>query len=83
MKIDKNIPIPDSRFGNKDGRPPKYPLKDLEINDSFLIPYEEGIEKNKMHSRASGSIANFNKKYPEKKFVTRQIDDGIRVWRIK
>ena len=83
MKIDKNISILESRFENKDVIPQKYTLKYLEIKNSFLIPYEEGIEKNKMHSRASGSIANFNKKYPEKKFVTRQMDDGIRIWRIK
>lgn len=81
MEIDKNIPVPTS--GIQKGRPRKYPIESLEIGDSFLIPYEKDVNKNAMHSRASGSIANFRKKHPEKKFTTRQMEDGIRVWRIE
>ena len=86
-KIDKNIPIPTIN------RRIKYPLNELEINDSFLI----NIKSMKFRD-SKGSISNIRKavcsvsvvintlykKHPEKRFTIRQIDDThIRCWRTK
>jgi len=69
FKIEKGIPVKVA------GSSSKYPFKDMDIGDSFII-------KN-ISSRAtlSSSIRSFSLK-TGKTFITRRDGDGIRVWRI-
>lgn len=83
MKTDKNIPIPPKGKPKNTGRKPKYPILELNINDSFLIPFEKGRLNHEIQSRAWGTISNFRKKHPERKFTTRLVNHGVRVWRTK
>jgi len=70
FKIEKDKKIP-SIHGKE-----KYPLKDMEIGDSFFIP-----------GKTSGSMSMIFKRIPDKKFTCRSLVEdqvkGIRVWRIK
>lgn len=67
--IDKNVPMPGvSSLGI-------YPWDEMDIGDSFLIK-----------DKKAGSIrtlAWFAGKQHGRKFSTRTVDDGVRVWRIK
>lgn len=68
IKIEKNVPIP---TGNG-----PYPLKDMEIGDSFFVP-------NKSHN----SISGYTSSHRPKKFTVMKCEEngikGLRVWRIK
>jgi len=68
IKIEKNIPF--TGHGNNG----KFPFYKMEVGDSFLVGLEDKSSLQSMDS-AYGRKNN-------KKFTTRQSDDGIRVWRI-
>jgi hypothetical protein len=70
-KIEKDIPIASTR--NK--RPRKYPICEMQLGDSFLIPEKEirGKMSACVHTAA---------RYYKYKVTTRKVDDGIRVWRV-
>lgn len=74
FRIDKDVPIPPSRFGEKT---PTYPFKDMDIGDSFFIPGGTA-------TRMSGSLANARTKYGHL-YSTRQVEEsgvkGVRIWR--
>lgn len=77
-KIEKNIPIP-KKIGV--GRKAKdyYPLEKMQVGDSFLIRFKYTTkERLKIASR----ISMWQKRNGAgKKFATRRVDEGIRVWR--
>jgi len=73
FEIEKNIPL----VGRSASR--KYPLAQLEIGDSFVIPCT--TDKDLRSARQVASCAN--QRYEDKKFASRTVDGGIRVWRIK
>lgn len=71
-KIEKDIPIPKKR-------PPikgyKYPLREMEIGDSFLVEGDGYLLCKKIHTHTSA--------LKPKKFRSRTVKEGMRVWRIK
>lgn len=70
-KIEKNIPIP-QRLGIQ------FNFREMEVGDSILIPCEpDSLEK----SRAASALGKF-KKETGLKFVTRQMPEGMRIWRV-
>lgn len=80
VKIEKGVPIPKSESGNNS----KYPLKIMEVGDSFLVPYKEGKKSRDTQSRMTSIIAAYRNKHDvTKKFVTKAEEGGVRVWRIK
>lgn len=77
-QIEKDIPIPLKKPYRSN-----YPLDKMEINDSFFV---KGDAKKINHVRTN--ITTFyNRTIKEgkvcPKFMTRRIDDGLRVWRVK
>lgn len=77
-RIDKDIPIP--LAGSRNGRDVKYPLRQLEIGDSFAI---EGSGR-EVSGRLSAHIAHVSKKTGFKFTRRSVIEDGvkkIRIWR--
>ena len=71
IKIDKNVPIPPDRLSR--GR--KYPWDELEVGDSFFV---EG----KKFEPLRVSAAQIGKA-KARKFIARQVDGGVRVWRVE
>jgi hypothetical protein len=67
MQIEKNIPMPPTRIK-------KYPFSEMEVGDSFLT------EKCSVRASACAFTERID---PEKKFATRKVECGFRVWRIK
>ena len=67
MKIEKNVPIPSHQT--------PYPFGEMDVGDSFLVT-----------DRTPGSVSNAACQYGKrhgKKFITRSMNKGIRVWRMK
>jgi hypothetical protein len=73
--IEKDIAIPEST--RPTARSSKYPLRDMEVGDSFFIPNvvtEDELKK------ARGAIASAAKT-AKCKTTTRPMDGGLRVWK--
>lgn len=73
-KIDKDIPIMDSKAGSK-GPPTKYPFQKMDIGDSIFV------EKPKFIYHHTWGKSN-NVKFSSRK-VTENGIIGIRIWRVK
>lgn len=69
--IEDNVPLPPLTKGH----PPKYPFRDLLVGQSFFVP--QGDRK------TLAVLASRNGKSLNATFTVRQIDGGIRVWRVK
>lgn len=77
IPIDKGVAVP-----AKTSRNATYPFADMEVGDSF---YVASVKEN--HQRILGSVATCVRHYvtrraPQKRFTVRQIDSGIRCWRL-
>jgi hypothetical protein len=78
IEIEKNVPLPRKRA--KYG---ELPLEGMELNDSFLVPYNEH-EVLRLRGLIATKVCMFAKKQlPKWKFTTKAEPDGVRVWRIK
>lgn len=76
IKIEKGIPLPTPSRGN--GPSSKYPWGLMEIGDSFFVAVTEKTKRGKVQSRLGqvGRGGQFGIKV-----ATRQVDNGVRVWR--
>ena len=77
MKIEKNIPIPDRDMSGL-GRKTKYPFLDMEVGDSIFDDSADKIGKSKAYP-----AANTWGKRRGIKFAARQVDGGVRIWRVE
>ena len=64
-------------------RPPKYrfPLAEMEVGDSFFVAYG-GMDAKSFLQTSRSLISRFGKAY-SRKYATRRLEDGFRVWRIE
>lgn len=72
MELSKDYAIP--ALCKKPGRPAKYPLRTMEVGDSFLVPIDvvESVR----------SAANNVSTRTRAKFTVRRLEDGtVRCWR--
>lgn len=74
FEIEKNVPFPHKKHS-------RYPWKQMEIDDSFLVPCTPQDLK-KIFSSLS-SCKRHASRVTGWKFVTRSSIHGIRVWRVK
>jgi len=78
MEIEANVPIPSAR--RRVGRQHVFPLRDLEIGDSFLIPWGDH-DRERYAAICRSVISRYGSRY-RTKYATRTGEDGLRVWRI-
>lgn len=85
IKLQKGVPLPETAVRLK--RDPKYPFKEMEVQDSFFL---EGANANTVHSAITRYTRSVDGK--DKKFMLRTVEEpkeegsdekvvGIRVWR--
>lgn len=72
IKIEKGVPLPP--------RKSKYPFAEMEPGDSFFAKPNEGQSLKQLHNSIMGCARL--RLFPGKKFTSRQMDGGVRVWRI-
>ena len=71
IEIEKNIPISKTTSGTGSSR---YPWNLMDIGDSFFV---KDVKRSSISAQAStaGTIAG-------KKFITRSVEGGTRIWRV-
>ena len=70
LKIEKNIPFPTRGKS-------KYPIKELEVGDSFLVDASQ-------RPSITAMLCRIYRNDPDKRYTTRTVSAGkIRVWRVK
>lgn len=74
MTITKGIPIPPKNCGTKSC----YPLREMKVGDSFLVEVPAGERKAKFQV----ALCLAARRVEGKKFTTRQVENGVRVWRV-
>ena len=75
IAVDKSVPMPDKKVGKKVGM--DYPYERMDVGDSFLV--------NTGSKYLLSQMCTKNKREGEKlgmEFVARQMEDGVRVWRV-
>ena len=76
IKIDRGVPVPTK------GQRCMYPFKDMKVGDSFFIDTKDR-DKGNMRNRVQSSSSRFAKMQdPKQQFCSRQLEGGIRCWRI-
>lgn len=80
FQIEKQIAIP---LKYKKGREAFFPLGQMEIGDSFLILPNTKTPTGKDARIALTQFASSYSKKTGKKFTTRKVENGLRIWRIE
>ena len=78
FEIEKDVPLVKREY--KGGRETLFPFKDMQINDSFLVPAGEGDRKTRM---AVSAAANYYGRRYSTTYAVRAVEGGVRVWRVK
>lgn len=75
--IEHGIPIPPRGNGRRDGS--LYPFDAMQPGDSFLLPGPTATAG----KRASVAAASANKRLAPRRFESRRVPEGARIWRVK
>lgn len=78
-QIETHIPLPTKRV--RTGVPTVYPLADMRVEDSFLVPLSPVTLTDRR--RISAAVAAFTRRHKAEgvSFAVRTVADGLRVWR--
>jgi hypothetical protein len=81
FQIETNIPMPE-RTSSPGRTASIYPLADMYVGDSFLVPLNPITKEDRR--RVSSSTSAFTKRNKDLnvKFSIRAVDGGLRVWRV-
>jgi len=71
MIIEKNVPM----NGSKRGPKASYPFASMDVGDSFFVQDQDTQGRAAMGARAHGQ-------YHGKKFSSRSVEGGVRIWRV-
>lgn len=77
FRIEPKVPIPPRRRPGGSTRS-KYPLDQMRIGDSFLVPKNEYKKSNYV-----ANVVHIRARKLGIKIATRTTDDGVRVWRVE
>lgn len=79
MTIPVDLGIPITKINrSKAGRPPKYPINQLKVGESFFTDSD-------IKTQSMSSLIDRRKRTHKwkRKFIVRTVDNGIRVWRVE
>ena len=85
IKIESGVPIPKKKTGRRP-KSEELPFADMKVGDSFLVPYPDGATEKKeqrIHQWVFGRVRAFESNNPSIDIVTRRVDGGVRVWRVR
>lgn len=82
IKIDKGIPIPAPQAPRT--KPPKFPIAELGVGDSFAVEAEDGKTIRVRTNLRMAMYRYMRGEGAKKKFTIRVVDEKtVRIWRIK
>ena len=76
IEIESGIPIP-----AKGSCKTVYPFQDMAVGDSFFVFTKNGKTPAQTRSGISGAISYHTKAHPGRRFVSRIVEGGVRIWR--
>lgn len=79
ISIDRGVPVAPAICPGAARR--KYPFRDMQVGDSFFVSTKNDVERKKAQARLSG-CANFYCRILGFTFAVRQVEGGVRVWRV-
>lgn len=79
IEIENDIPVPSKCV--KRARRAKYPVAELEIGQSFFVTVPPGKTNCQLQNALSGS-AHYITKKTGRRFTSRVVEGGVRIWRI-
>ena len=80
FKIEKNIERPKWSHG----RSRKYPFSQMQVGDSFFVPVDDDNGKQKIGASVrNAALAAVKRGASKGRFSSRQVEGGVRVWRIE
>ena len=89
FQVERGVPVPPkSPFNSRRGRQEAYPWSTMKVGDSFFVrpadcPRRDGKTRTVSGlQNLLGVVATTATKAGKGKFTTRQMDGGVRVWRI-
>lgn len=74
FKIETNVPMP---VGSTSSHARKYPFGEMKVGDSLMVPCSQ-----ERRQKTQNSVIGSAMRFKPMKFITRQIEDGVRIWRI-
>jgi hypothetical protein len=79
FKIEKGVPPPKARGHTK---PLKYPWDQMEVGESILVPItsQDQDERRRLYQTARCAAYSYGKR-KKRKYETRVVAKGIRIWR--
>lgn len=84
LEIEQGIPVPMAQRGYKGTR---LPLYKMQVKDSVFVPlgYNGREDLDRLTNWVRGQLSNFRKNGEAREwaFVTKQIHNGVRFWRVK
>lgn len=78
FQIEQNIPIP--TVVRRRQRASKYPLREMAVGDSFLIPVTDGDTESDEAFKLQRNITSMAARW-KVKVSCRRMEGGVRVWR--
>lgn len=75
FEIEKSVPLPPPPMRGR--KSAKYPLADMGVGDSFLVPTMKPEEKR----QSLYQLVSLKGRSMGRRFVVRVVDGGVRVWR--
>lgn len=76
LEIEKGIEVPSGRCETK------YPFSRMEVGDSFFVPCAQAVKRKLQSNLGAYGLRCASNQKSGQKFVTRQVEGGIRVWRV-
>ena len=83
LKIEKNVPLIESRGGRVSRYPEHYELlKNMEVGDSILFPLDNCKENSSTNKRVASFVASATNIY-KYRMQSRKLGAAVRVWRVE
>lgn len=77
-KVDAGIEPPQLRVRRK------YPWPEMKVGDSFFIPVDDARQCERVRNSAKASAGQFRARHNRAfETVSRKIEGGLRIWRVK
>jgi hypothetical protein len=78
LKIEKDVPLPERTYGTAS----EYPFAEMDIGDSFFVPYgtSSEIERKTLLAKVKNS-ASYARKKKLGGFAVRGVPGGVRCWK--
>lgn len=75
-QIEKHVPLPEQKRNTKELSPFTKTAMALEVGESFFCGHLGSC------ATAHAYLQTITRKFPSRKFATRKVEGGVRIWRV-